>query len=154
MSEEETPTGGETGEPAPTAAPPAVSGPLPGSTEQPCPPRQQASVAWWPFLVYLTMWAALVGGTVFLLHGPEVEYIPLENPHYPLLLLLAVTLTAFGPLLATVVGVVAWVQSEPGCRSGVVIVALVRGASTTLFGVLAWWAALVLIDQIRLGVLG
>jgi hypothetical protein len=28
----------------------------------------------------------------------------------------------------------------------------VRGASATLFGVVAWWAALLLVDALRLGI--
>ncbi len=124
------------------------------SAEEACPSPPVATLAWWPFLAYLTTWAALVGASVYLLAGPEAAYIPLENPAYPMLLLAVVTLTACGPLLAILVWAVAWTKNAPGCRGGLLANALVRGASTTLFGVLAWWAAIVVIDQIRLGALG
>ena len=152
-SDEETPSAPQTpsveepGAPAPASTPDPVA-------ETPCPPRAGASLPWWPFLVYLTLWAGLVGASVYLLAGPDAIQFPLENPVYPVLLLAAVALTATGPLLAILVGAVAWARAEPGCRSGLIITALVRGASTTLFGVLAWWAALVIIDHIRLGSIG
>ncbi len=121
--------------------------------DAPCDTPKTTPVAWWPFLVYLAMWAALVATSVYLLAGLEPVVTALENPAYPALLLSAVALTALGPLLAVVTWAVAWFASSAGCRGGLLTVALVRGAAATLFGVLAWWVTLVLVDAIRLGVL-
>ncbi|MBS3956633.1 MAG: hypothetical protein KGZ40_03755 [Clostridiales bacterium] len=120
-----------------------------------CPPRSQTGgVAWWPFFANLAGWAGLVAATVYLLGGPQATTVPLENPAYPVLLLAAVTLTAFGPLMALFVWLVAWSAAAPECRSGLLTTALVRGAGATAAGVLVWWAALIIVDSIRLGALG
>ena len=140
---------------APEAAPAPEATPAPSPVPEagPCDVPRATPVAWWPFLVYLTLWAALVATTVYLLAGPDVVVPALENPAYPALLLATVALTAFGPLLAVLTWAVAWFASSPGCRGGLLTMALVRGAATTLFGVLAWWVALVVIDAIRLDML-
>ena len=137
--------------PEASAAPDTASEPEPATA--PCEAPAAKPVAWWPYLVYLTLWAALVAASVYLLAGPDATGPALENPAYPNLLLATVALTAIGPLLAVFTWAFAWYASSPGCRGGLLTTALVRGASATLFGVLAWWVALVIIDALRLGML-
>lgn len=115
----------------------------------PCRPR--GAVPGWPFLLYLMAWAGVAAATVVLLTGPHSAAVPVEDPAYPVLLLVGLTLVACGPTLSVVVWLVARAQASPGCRSGLLVTSLVRGASATLFGVLAWWAALLLVDALRLG---
>ncbi len=145
--------------PEASAAPDTASEPEPepepatAPATAPCETPAAKPVAWWPYLVYLTLWAALVAASVYLLAGPDATGPALENPAYPNLLLATVALTAIGPLLAVFTWAFAWYASSPGCRGGLLTTALVRGASATLFGVLAWWVALVIIDALRLGML-
>jgi len=115
------------------------------------PARPRSPVAAWPFLVYLALWAGLVTATVLLLTGPDAADVPFDDPVYPLFLLSALLLVACGPLLSGVVWLVARARRERGDRSGLLTTALIRGAAVTLFGVVAWWAALLLVDALRLG---
>jgi hypothetical protein len=134
--------------PAPPGGTP-VSPPAPAA-QAPC--RTTSShLPGWPFLLYLTAWAALAAATIVLLTGPGAATVPVDDPSYPGLLLAGLTLAACGPVLSLVTWLVAWARAVPECRGGLLTIALVRGASATLFGVVAWWAALLLVDALRLG---
>ena len=133
----------------PQDAPPTPEPPDP----QPTPCRPAGGVAGWPFLVYLAAWAALAASTGLVLTGADATPMPLDDPRYPALLLTGLVLAACGPLLALVTWVVAFARTEKGCRGGLLTIALVRGASATLFGVIVWWGALILVDALRLGLI-
>lgn len=117
--------------------------------QEPCRPKSY--LPGWPFLLYLMAWAGVAAATVVTLTGPEPAAVPVEDPVYPTLLLAGLTLAACGPVLSLVVWLVARARATPECRSGLLVTALVRGAAATLFGVVAWWAALLLVDALRLG---
>jgi hypothetical protein len=130
---------------------PVVPAAEPAPTE-PAPCRPKSYLPGWPFLLYLMAWAGLAATTVVLLAGPDSAPVPVDDPFYPTLLLAGLTLAACGPVLSLVVWVVARARAVPECRGGLLTIALVRGASATLFGVVAWWAALLLVDALRLGI--
>ncbi len=115
------------------------------------PTRPRNPVATWPFLVYLALWAAQATATALLLTGPDAAAVPLDDPVYPVLLMTGLLLAAFGPVLSGAVWLFALRRRERGERSGLLTAALVRGAAATLFGVVAWWTALLLVDALRLG---
>ncbi|MBE0416348.1 MAG: hypothetical protein IBX63_01105 [Coriobacteriia bacterium] len=122
----------------------------PAPREQaPCRPRSY--LPGWPFLLYLMVWAGMAAATVVLLTGPDSAAVPVDDLSYPTLLLVGLTLAACGPVLSLTVWLVARAQAAPECRGGLLTTALVRGSSATLFGVVAWWAALLLVDALRLG---
>lgn len=115
--------------------------------------RPTGGVAGWPFLVYLAAWVALAAATVFALTTPDAVAVPVNDPRYPGLLLVGITLAALGPVLTILTWAVAFWTTAKGCRGGLLTTALVRGASSTLFGVLVWWGALLLVDALRLGLI-
>lgn len=137
----------------PTAAEPTAETPRadPAPVEQ-APCRPKSYLPGWPFLLYLFAWAGLVAATVVLLTGLDSMAVPVDDPSYPTLLLVGLTLAACGPALSLAVWIVARARAVPECRGGLLTIALVRGASATLFGVVAWWAALLLVDALRLGI--
>jgi hypothetical protein len=118
--------------------------------EAPCRPKSY--LPGWPFLLYLIAWAGLAVATIVLLTGPASAAVPMDDPSYPALILAGLTLAACGPLLSLVVWIVARSKASRECRDGLLTTALVRGASATLFGVVAWWGALLLVDALRLGI--
>ena len=120
------------------------------SVAVPCRPRS-SYLPGWPFLLYLMAWAALVAATIVVLTGPDAATVPVEDPLYPTLLLAVLTLAVCGPVLSLVTWLVARARAVPECRGGLLTTALVRGSAATLFGVVAWWAALLLVDALRLG---
>jgi hypothetical protein len=134
------------------ASDPVVEAPVAEvAPERQAPCRPKSYLAGWPFLLYLMAWAGLAAATVVLLSGPDSAAVPVDDPSYPILLLVGLTLAVCGPVLSLVVWVVARARAVPECRGGLLTTALVRGASATLFGVVAWWAALLLVDALRLG---
>ncbi|MBW6469319.1 MAG: hypothetical protein K0B85_09215, partial [Coriobacteriia bacterium] len=113
--------------------------------------RPKSYLPGWPFVLYLMVWAGMVAATIVVLTGPGDASVPVDHPAYPALLLAGLTLAACGPLLSFAVWIVARARAVRECRGGLLTTALVRGASATLFGVVAWWAALLLVDALRLG---
>jgi hypothetical protein len=141
-------TGPDHPEPDPVVEAPVAE--VPPEGQVPCRPKSY--LVGWPFLLYLMAWAGLAATTIVLLSGPDSAAVPVDDPSYPILLLVGLTLAVCGPVLSLVVWVVARARAVPECRGGLLTTALVRGASATLFGVVAWWAALLLVDALRLGV--
>ena len=131
---------------------PIDAGQTPQPAEAPCRPRSY--LPGWPFLLYVMAWAGLAAVTVVSLSGPESAAVPVDDPAYPVLLTAALTLVVCGPLLSLVVWLVARARAPVDCRDGLLTTALVRGAAATLAGVLAWWGALLLVDALRLGLIG
>ena len=118
---------------------------------EPAPCRPKSYLPGWPFVLYLMAWAGMAAATIVLLTGPGAAAVPVEDSAYPVLLLTGLTLAMCGPVLSLAVWIVARARAVPECRGGLLTTALVRGASATLFGVVAWWAALLLVDALRLG---
>ncbi|MDF1542028.1 MAG: hypothetical protein RQ731_03135 [Anaerosomatales bacterium] len=118
---------------------------------EPAPCRPKSYLPGWPFVLYLMVWAGMAAATVVILTGPGAAAVPVDDPAYPVVLLVGLTLAACGPLLSLTVWIVARARAVPECRGGLLTTALVRGASATLFGVVAWWAALLIVDALRLG---
>ncbi len=132
------------------AEPVMETGGLPDATPPTGLPRPR--VPWWPFELYAIAWLALVGYAILgLSHETASDPAVLQTP-YPAVLLGAVILTAAGPIVSIVSWLGAWLAN--GRRGpGLLTAALIRGALFTLFGVLAWWGALALVDAVRLGVI-
>jgi hypothetical protein len=110
-------------------------------------------VPWWPFLVYLTLWAGLVGASVYVLGGAQSKTPPVLAEPYPYVVLGGLVLTALGPILAVIAWFVIRARAPKGSRGGLFVSTLLRGSAATMIGVVAWWASLVVLDALRLGLI-
>ncbi len=117
--------------------------------ETPAPAR--ARVARWPFALYAILWVSLAVATYFLLQGPQADIPAFRQEAYPYLLLGGLVLMLLGPLLSVLLWFVAWRKAKPEDRGGLFTRSMIRGAAITFLGVAAWYAALNLVDVIRLG---
>lgn len=110
----------------------------------------KSPVPWWPYLTYLGLWLVLGIAMVVLSNRLGDPYLP-ESGAYPPLLLGGLLLAVCGPFI----GVAGWGIARKSLaeehRSGLLSAALLRAAAFTLGGVALWWAALVLVDALRLG---
>lgn len=110
-----------------------------------------ASVPWWPFLAYLGAWVALTGLAVWqLLQLPPSE-ASYESQAYALTVIGGLIMTAVGPLLILAVWFAVWSGRPSNERSGLLTSSLLKGAIATLCGAVLWWAALIIVDYLRLG---
>ncbi len=108
------------------------------------------SVPWWPFLVYDAVWAVFAVAMVYLLSRVPARFAAYDSSLYPLMIVGGLALTIAGPVLLVIVWLV--YRRRPGSDSSAMFFsALVRGAVATLAGVAIWWAALIILDQLRLG---
>lgn len=122
--------------------------------DTPAAPVIKGRVPWWPFIVYLVAWIALIGAAFYLI-SYEPEALPaFQQEEYPYILLGGLVLTVVGPLLALIVWFVTWLRSDKDKRGGLLTSALLKGAIVTCFGVLAWWGAIAVLDALRLGMIG
>lgn len=111
-------------------------------------------IPWWPFLIYLAAWIALIGAAFYLIaYGPEAPPA-FQQDDYPYILIGGLVLTVLGPLLAFLVWLIKWLRTPKGERGGLLTSALLKGALMTCLGVLAWWGAIVVLDALRLGLIG
>jgi len=134
--------------------PRAESAAAAGIDDTPGAPVAKGRVPWWPFIVYLVAWIALIGASFYLI-SYELEAIPaFQQDEYPYILLGGLVLTVLGPLLALTVWFVTWLRTPKGQRGGLLTSALLKGAFFTCFGVLAWWGAIAVLDALRLGMIG
>lgn len=133
------------------AAPEAPPG-SPPVAEPSAPCRARSYVPGWPFVLYLMVWAGLAAITIVSLRNPGSPAVPLEDEAYPVLLAAGVVLVGCGPVLSVLVWLAARAKAPSDCRSGLFATSLVLGAGATLFGVVAWWGALLLVDALRLGI--
>jgi hypothetical protein len=122
--------------------------------DTPGAPVAKARVPWWPFLIYLVAWIALIGAAFYLISYEPDSPPAFQQDEYPYILLGGLVLTVVGPLLSLVVWFVAWLRTEKGKRGGLLTSALLKGAIVTIFGVLAWWGTIVLLDALILGLIG
>lgn len=107
-------------------------------------------VSIWPFVAYDVLWAIFAGILIWQLGSLPEGVAVYESSFYPVAVLGGVVLTITGPLLAITV----WLTSigRPGTtKGGLFVSAMVRGSVATLIGVVLWWGALIVLDQIRLG---
>ncbi len=112
--------------------------------------RSANAVSIWPFVVYDLFWAAFAGLLIWQFQTLPAGTPVYEAELYPTALLVGVILVGAGPLLILVSWIASW--GKPGSTKGrLFISALVKGSVATLLGVTMWWAALMVLDQIRLG---
>ena len=108
-------------------------------------------VPWWPFLVYFAAWLAVSGvATWLLLQTPPGEAV-YATELYRGMVLAGLALTAAGPCLIVAVWLASVLRTPGESHAGLFTSSLLKGALATLGGVAVWWAALVMIDMLRLG---
>ena len=112
-------------------------------------PRRSIPV--WPFLSYVGLWLVFAAAAVWQLLAISADQAVYDSQAYGLATLGGVVMTAAGPLLALVVWIVLWRAAETSQRAGLFSAAIIRGAISTFGGVVVWWAALILVDTLRLG---
>lgn len=149
VTETEPPSEPAVAEPGPPSAPASVE-PEPTTTE--LSPRR-SPISWWPYLLYLAAWIALVVATVVLLTGEQADIPSVRQDAYPFLVLAGLLLTLLGPLLSVTIWVFVWARTPKAHRGGLFTTAFLRGAILTFAGVLLWWGALVTVDALRLGLI-
>jgi len=110
-----------------------------------------ASVPWWPFLAYLGAWIVLTGLAVWQLLQLPPNEAAYESQTYALTVLGGLIMTAVGPLLILAVWFAVWAGRPSDQRSGLLTSSLLKGAIATLCGAVLWWAALIIVDYLRLG---
>lgn len=136
---------------APHAEQPATE---PAATEQAAvvetDERPRHAVPVWPFVAYDVVWAAFSAYLIWQLEMLPSDTAIFDARIYPYAVLGGVVLTMAGPLLLLVVWIASW--GSPGTtKGGLFVSSLTRGSVATLLGVLMWWGALMVLDQIRLG---
>jgi hypothetical protein len=113
---------------------------------------QATTVSWIPFLIYDAIWLVFAGLIVWQFSELPVTKAIYESDLYTLAVLGGVVLAAVGPLLILAVWIGSW--GKEGSRKGPLLVSsLIKGSVATLVGVVLWWGALLLLDQLRLGTL-
>lgn len=138
----------EPGEEAPVAEPAAEPAPVPQAIAFDIPVSSNVSI--WPFFAYGVVWVAFAGLVIWQLLEVPAGVAVYDAPVYPLTLVGGLALIATGPALI----IASWFASRGrvDATSGQLFIsALVRGSLATVFGTALWWAALIAVDQIRLG---
>lgn len=110
-----------------------------------------STIPWWPFLAYFIGWIVLTAVAVWKLielPGGQVAY---ESQAYGLTVLGGIIMTAVGPLLILTVWFAVWANRSGRTRKGLLPASLLKGALVTLGGAVLWWAALIIVDYLRLG---
>lgn len=124
---------------------PASTGDLP-----PSPASSSDPVGAWPFVVYTAAWGLFAVLTVWaLLDVPRGQAV-YESSVYPLSVFGGLALATTGPFVI----LASWLTSPcpPGVkRSTLFSSALLKGSVSMLLGVSLWWAALIVVDGLRLG---
>jgi len=110
-----------------------------------------ATVPWWPYLVYLGAWVVLASAAVWQLMQLPVGQVAYESTAYSLTILGGLIMMAVGPLLILAVWFGTRANRSADHRTGLLTSALLKGAFVTLSGAIVWWAALVIVDYLRLG---
>lgn len=109
-----------------------------------------AAVSSWPFVGYGAAWTLFAAFVLWrLLAVPDGTPV-FESSDYALTVGLGLSLTFAGPLTILVV----WLSTPPQqgrSRGQLLYSSLTKGAFAMLAGVCLWWAALIIVDQIRLG---
>lgn len=118
------------------------------------PEETQPRVPWWPFVLYGLLWIALIAYAGTQVSTAQGAAPAVEQAVYPYVVLAGMVIMLMGPLASIIVWIVIWVRAGKGRRGGLLTTALVRGSMFTLFGVVAWWCALYVLDALRLGLIG
>ncbi len=114
--------------------------------------RSANKVSIWPFVVYDLLWVVFAGLMVWQFEALPAGAPVYEAELYPVAVMVGLILLIAGPLLIFVSWIAAW--GRPGSTKGQLLIsALIRGSVATLIGVGIWWTALLVLDQIRLGML-
>ncbi len=112
--------------------------------------RSPDEVPWLPFAVYLGLWVVFAGVVVWRFYDVPQGQAVYESSLYPLSVFGGTALTVAGPLLSLATWIAAW--GAPGSTKwGQFVSAFVKGSLVTAVGVVLWWMALVIVDQLRLG---
>ena len=98
------------------------------------------------------LWVVFAGLMVWQFEALPQGAAVYEAELYPVALMVGLILLIAGPLLIFVSWIASW--GRPGSSKGrLLISALIRGSVATLIGVGVWWIALLVLDQLRLGML-
>jgi hypothetical protein len=106
-----------------------------------------------PFWLYAGAWLLFAVGMSVAL-WPDATSAFTALPLYTWFVLGGAALAVLGPVIALVVWLVIRSGSDPDERAGLVRALLLRASLAMLTGSLLWWAALVLLDLRRAGLLG
>jgi len=110
------------------------------------------SAPWWPFIGYAALWLVLAGAAGYALVTRVPDGTPVfDSEVYTLTVLGGIALTIAGPILILAVWLAEWFRRGDEMRRGLFLSALLKGSVVTLFGVVVWWATLIIVDTIRLG---
>jgi len=110
------------------------------------------SAPWWPFLGYAGLWLVLAGVAGYALVTRVPDGTPVfDSEVYTFTVLGGIALTIAGPILILAVWLAEWFRRGDEMRRGLFLSALLKGSVVTLFGVVVWWATLIIVDTIRLG---
>ncbi|MBE0476683.1 MAG: hypothetical protein IBX62_06290 [Coriobacteriia bacterium] len=140
-------------EPEPAAAAEPAAEEEPAAAEEPAPAAARLQLvpelprlARTPIAAYAGAWVALTAATVALLQG---RGYPPDLAAYRWLVLAALVLAALSPLVV----VAEWLLSRRVSlvRTGLLPRSMLWTAAVAAFGVALWWAALTVLDALRLG---
>lgn len=112
-------------------------------------PNERSAAAIWPFVAYDAVWLAFAGVVVWQLYLIPAGQAIYESAVYPFTIVGGLVLTAAGPVLILVTWLIE--RTRATASAGLFQSILVRGSVATLLGVALWWAALIALDQLRLG---
>lgn len=134
----------------PAAEPTVPTMPATVSLDTPSAPATTDPVSVWPFFAYVAAWSVFALLTVWkLLEVPRGQAV-FESTIYPLSVFGGLALATLGPFVI----IAAWLGAP--CPVGVKRTtlfpsALTKGSIAMLVGVSLWWAALIVVDGLRLG---
>lgn len=114
------------------------------------PSRCRESAPSWPFTAYLVVWIGFAVLVVWRFAGVPSDIALFDIDSYRSMVIAGLALFALGPTLS--IGVWLAVAFRPSTSKGAVFAsALFKGAVITFAGVLTWWVAMLLLDQLRYG---
>lgn len=113
--------------------------------------KSLTTVSWWPFLAYMGVWLLAAGGSAFALQQLPSGQVAYESELYTYVTFGGVALLATGPILLLITWLVSWLRTDGAKVGSMLISALVKGSSATLFGAALWLGMLLLVDYLRLG---
>ncbi|MGV8084080.1 MAG: hypothetical protein AB2L09_10675 [Coriobacteriia bacterium] len=134
---------------APAEQPPAAGPTWTGFAADEAAAQSAPRVPTWPFLVYGALCLAFAALLVWQFLQVPAGQAVYEAQLYPVSLLAGIVLLVAGPLLAVLVWVISAARAAGAGRA--LISSLFKGALATFFGAVLWWAALVVVDAVRLG---
>ncbi len=136
---------------------PAAVAPVPQSAVSPEeetavePAAVRARVPWWPFAVYLALWAVGLAYAAYRFLQLPADVALYEQELYGYFMLGGLALTALGPLMIPFVWLLARHGHDKAQRGGLFARTTFWAALSTLVGVALWWLTILVLDQVRLG---